>query len=335
MKEQVQAILEELKVQHRDTREQLFDVEILSCSPDRLVLAGRVLDDLTRETLEGALRSQFPTLALDLNAVKVLREEPPHYMTVSTNLTGLYTKPTFHCDLHSELLYGWPLEVLETKEDWCFVRQMDGYLGWAYRGYLSEEPAQSPTHIVSAPVSLLRAEADPGAKLLTRILGGTSLRVQKIQNGWAQVRANKPGWIPQADLRALQDMPQTAAAQRKMITEDALKWVGVQYLWGGCTAHGIDCSGLAQLLYRLVGVTLPRDAGMQHDVGRVVEPPFLPGDLLFFGEDGVDITHVGISMGGWNTIHSSRNRNGVYIDDVQAEEDYLKKIYMCTCRYLD
>jgi cell wall-associated NlpC family hydrolase len=69
---------------------------------------------------------------------------------------------------------------------------------------------------------------------------------------------------------------------------------------------------------------------MQYDAGQPVEPPFQPGDLLFFGGDGGglpasrsagrSITHVGISLGGWRIVHSSRARNGVYEDDVQAVE---------------
>jgi cell wall-associated NlpC family hydrolase len=44
--------------------------------------------------------------------------------------------------------------------------------------------------------------------------------------------------------------------------------------------------------------------------------------LLFFGENGRSaspkITHVAVSLGGWRIIHSSRSRNGVYVDDVQG-----------------
>lgn len=68
---------------------------------------------------------------------------------------------------------------------------------------------------------------------------------------------------------------------------------------------------------------------MQFSAGEPVEPPFKPGDLFFFGNDRGHraISHVGISLGGWRAIHSSRARNGVYIDDVQ-EAPHLRQIYV-------
>ena len=129
------------------------------------------------------------------------------------------------------------------------------------------------------------------------------------------------GWVPAADLRALAELPQDEAGRRAQIVADAARFTGVPYLWGGCTAFGIDCSGFAQLLHRLAGVIIPRDADMQFEAGRPVDEPFQPGDLLFFGEgDGRKITHVGVSLGGWRILHSSRSRNGVQEDDVQAVE---------------
>jgi len=59
------------------------------------------------------------------------------------------------------------------------------------------------------------------------------------------------------------------------------------------------------------------------------------GDLLFFREGGSErrITHVGISLGGWTMIHSSRGRNGVYIDDVQ-EREALRQIFVSAGSFL-
>jgi cell wall-associated NlpC family hydrolase len=128
--------------------------------------------------------------------------------------------------------------------------------------------------------------------------------------------------VAEHELRWLTALPAGESAQRVQIVADAMRFVGVPYRWGGCTAFGIDCSGFARLLHDLSGLSLPRDADMQFGAGRPVEPPYQPGDLLFFGEprraESPWITHVAVSLGGWRIIHSSRARNGVYEDDVQT-----------------
>ena len=121
------------------------------------------------------------------------------------------------------------------------------------------------------------------------------------------------------------EFPKTIDGQREMLIADSMRMIGVPYLWGGTSGNGIDCSGFARLLHGWLGVQIPRDADMQCDAAKPVEPPFEVGDLLFFGEGDSDrrVTHVGVSLGGWKMIHSSRSHNGVDIDDVQERKSLL------------
>jgi cell wall-associated NlpC family hydrolase len=76
----------------------------------------------------------------------------------------------------------------------------------------------------------------------------------------------------------------------------ALDQIGVPYLWGGESRAGYDCSGLVQVAYRTVGISLPRTSEEQWDDEPHLPPgaPLQPGDLVFFGPSSTDATHVGI-----------------------------------------
>jgi gamma-D-glutamyl-L-lysine dipeptidyl-peptidase len=338
MKENIQAVIKEVAGKFSDTREQLLDVEIQSLEDGKLILQGRVLDDATLATLCSALQAAQPELALETKSVRVLRQPKAKVLTVNTNLTGFYDEPSFHSESLSEQMYGWQLEVLEEKDSWSFVRQEDGYMGWVYTPYMREGAPVPPTHVAMTPVAQLRAKPHSDALPVGRLLGGASVAVLAVEGEWAMVDCDHPGWVPLAGLRAFSDMPRTEEERRAAMVKDVIPMLGVPYQWGGCSANGIDCSGLAQLLHRWVGITTRRDAGMQFVDGKEIEAPFAPGDLVFFGD--VDetsgkhsITHVGISVDGWKIVHSSRSRNGVYYDDVQAVEP-LRSRYLCACTYI-
>ncbi|MBK9007584.1 MAG: C40 family peptidase [Anaerolineae bacterium] len=313
-----------------DKRTTVFDVKIASQTSDSLTLSGRVLHKSQLDELPRL----FPQLKLDTASVNALHTDANERVHVATNLTGLHEKPTFRVPLLSELTFGTELEVLEEQGKWVFVRQTDGYLGWAYRPYLSEGLAPTSTHLVIAPVIELRAEPNPVSVVITRLVSGTSLPVEETQDGWSKVRANRVGWVESRHLRALTDIPQDVEEKRTMLESDSQRMIGVPYLWGGSSGNGIDCSGFAQLLHRWVGIEIPRDADMQCDAAKPVEPPFEIGDLIFFSEDDDKrITHVGMSLGGWKMIHSSRSRNGVYVDDIE-EVKFLKDIFVSAGSYL-
>ena len=87
----------------------------------------------------------------------------------------------------------------------------------------------------------------------------------------------------------------------------ALKYLNTPYLWGGKTPFGIDCSGFAQMIYKITGYRLKRDAADQVNQGRLVEKleDYAPGDLAFFENEKGDITHVGILLDDNRIIHAS------------------------------
>jgi cell wall-associated NlpC family hydrolase len=320
MIEQAAKIINEVGARYGDKRIHLYEVSAAEEGANRLRLAGRVLEEENLRTTLTALSDKLPGVDIDTTKVEVLRKTQPSYRWVATNFTSVHASPSWLAEMFSQVNYGVRLELLVENGNWAFARQDDGYLAWVYLPYLTGQKPVAPTHLVVQPVLPLLLSPDADAGLVTRVQIGTYVRVLQTRGAWAEVAANYQGWAPLSALRGLDAFPKTAEARAAQMQADAFRMIGVQYLWGGCNGHGIDCSGLAQLTHRLSGMTLTRDADMQHDAGDPVESPYRPGELVFFGEKGEkrSITHVGVSLGGWKIIHSSRSHNGVYVDDIQA-----------------
>lgn len=82
------------------------------------------------------------------------------------------------------------------------------------------------------------------------------------------------------------------------VVSEARAWIGTPYVTGG-----IDCTGFTSAVYSQFGIYLPDSPVGQYNYGWASSA--YAGDLVFYSEDGWNITHVGIATGYGTIIHSS------------------------------
>ncbi|MGV9981306.1 C40 family peptidase [Micromonospora wenchangensis] len=176
-----------------------------------------------------------------------------------------------------------------------------GYPGWLPTAQLTPAtPDGGPADplVVDAVSTGLRV-APAGPVALAGVVLGTRLhQAGPAVDGWRPVRAPgrpDPLWVAETDVTDLPATPPTADD----VLAVATRLRDVAYVWGGLSGHGIDCSGLVHLVWRRLGVTLPRDADDQAAATTPVPAgEERPGDLYFFARPGRDIHHVGLVTAG-------------------------------------
>jgi hypothetical protein len=181
---------------------------------------------------------------------------------------------------HTQLLAGDPLEILARGPEWSEVVAPDGYRGFVRTAALGP-PVGEAAYVVVEP------EADG------RFLGS---------------------WLDHA---APGTEPLTAARERatgRAVVDTARRFLGSDYVWGGLTVRGVDCSGLVQAVHRRFGLLLPRNADQQEAALPEVDRAQLrPGDLLCFGD------HVAIWAGADAIVHASGTAGRVVEEPLPGE----------------
>lgn len=230
----------------------------------------------------------------------------------------LRTEPSEKAEMATQLLFGDVVYVLERWGNWARVHNLfDDYVGWidAKTLYYFDDLSQinlTETHVVD---SLLSWAVDTeGRKIL--LPAGATLNNYSENNftfGFKEKR-----------FTLLQPVSKVLPTTENILSL-ANQFYYCPYLWGGKTALGIDCSGLVQVVFKIVGIHLLRDAVQQVHHGNVVNfiEEAKPADLLFFDNDQGYVTHVGIYMGNGKIIHASGR---VRIDDVDNHGIYRTEI---------
>jgi gamma-D-glutamyl-L-lysine dipeptidyl-peptidase len=202
-------------------------------------------------------------------------------------------------EMINQVLFGEFMQVVEMQKHWTKIKTLhDGYEGWVLGSQLMMISEQQATEL---PVWVLtnRNDAIQIEDGLMNIPVGSSL---PGYNG----RKGELGELSYEYSGTNALSPDDRLMNKDVIGKLALNWQNAPYLWGGRTLMGVDCSGFTQVIFKVGGVSLLRDAHQQALQGRVVDflQEAVPGDLAFFDNEEGQIIHVGILLSGSEIIHA-------------------------------
>ena len=218
-------------------------------------------------------------------------------------------------EMVTQLLFGEHFEILEKNKQWrriCIA--YDGYKGWIDEKQfepISEEEFKN-LNLNESKVAVDIAEVISSDSLLFPLVMGSQL--PNLTDHSCLVGSLK--FLYDGEVRDL-----NAFASKHQLIENAYMYLNAPYLWGGRSPFGIDCSGFTQMVYKLSGIKLKRDAHQQAEQGHTLN--FISeaetGDLAFFENTEGKIIHVGIILPGNKIIHASGK---VRIDLIDHEGIY-------------
>jgi len=206
--------------------------------------------------------------------------------------------PSDTAEMTTQLLFGEHFKVLEIRKKWSKVLiSYDSYKGWVSNKQITEIDEEEFIKLEKETPTITTDILDIIENNVSQpIVIGSILPTYKSEHAFINNKMYK--FIGKTT---------QGFSQKKYLIENALIYLNAPYLWGGRSPLGIDCSGFTQLVYRLQGIKLPRDAYQQAEIGNTLS--FIEeseeGDLAFFDNSEGNIIHVGMIMKDNYIIHAS------------------------------
>jgi len=268
------------------------------------------------------------------------------YYTVIEPVTDLRRAPgktilSYEKDdsLLSQLLFGERVILKDESGRWAFVEAVEqqtfrihgtweGYHGWLRKESISphREDDRVGWIVKTRTAPVLAAPSEAGATLFevsigTRLPAG-EMSAKNVRYCAIRLADGRTGWVPK-DRLGKTGTGEAPGPDPKSLLAAALLFEGVPYLWGGrsmympglkTVATGVDCSGLVNLVYRVHGIDIPRDAYEQWMRARPLKARELkPCDLIFVARRDDTVSHVMLFVGGDTFIEAHETGAGVRI----------------------
>ncbi len=246
---------------------------------------------------------------------------------VTTNVLDMRAAPDHYAERVSQALFAETVRVGSSRKGFARIRQADGYAGWVDRRFVQTVATtsgilSSRRGVVSVPQTKLY-DADGRHIAPFLLFYGTVLPIGTGRDGRYPVLLpdGRKVYVKTAAVSPI-IRNRTGPVTGTALVRETRKFLGVPYLWGGLTTPGFDCSGLVRAIAQRFGIYLPRDTKDQIRVGRPVDRGRIrSGDLLFFDR------HVGLAVGRYRLIHSSRGGGGVRINSLRrGDPDYREDL---------
>jgi cell wall-associated NlpC family hydrolase len=255
---------------------------------------------------------------------------------------NMYSAGDESADVVSQATLGQVVEVLEANGAFARVRAPDRYEGWLLRAALAEYADRAAPRyarsgrVVEVTSLMANIYRDPDVTTARpKALAPLATRLEVAGDGpserWLAVRlpAGDAGYVQSGDVKPVDPASPRPRGTREDLVATARRFLGVPYLWGGTTVHGIDCSGFVSRVYQANGVDIPRDAALQFqdpNAASVERGALAAGDLVFFGEDVQSITHVGLYLGDGRFINATTHETPVVRED-RLDDPHWSSIY--------
>ena len=242
------------------------------------------------------------------------------YAICNLGIVPLRLEPGHTSQMLSQLLYGEVFQILEERNQWSRIRTaFDSLEAWIENKQFQKISAEE-FESINAETPQLCADlvefVSKGEQLISIPMGA-------VLNGVNLMHHRHSGSIASGNY------------PKERLLETAFLYLNVPYLWGGKSPFGIDASGFTQMVYKLNGHKLFRNASQQAQQGESLS--FIeesePGDLAFFDNAEGIINHVGIMMSDNYIIHADGkvrldriDHSGIYNAEVKRHTHQLRVI---------